>query len=462
MAESSISTLVGDREARLREKGTVRLLEAFRQMDLEGTDEGKVFQEIRSLYPTLAEEEKEIFFAAMLHEVEVSKDGLSDLLKQLLATDHNDSEWPKRISDLRDQIQSPRLNIFRKISHQAGGLKFLLDLRGDILSTQRFSRTDLLPLDRDLVLLFELLFQGGFLYLEEITFDSSYRQIELIKNSDLVHPMANIEEMGSRLGNDRRCFALYHRLMPYEPVVFIEVALTKGIVRRISDIIDADPERPGRGDADTAMFYSINNTQQGLSGLRLGKMLIYRVVDSLKRKTEGIDTFATLSPMPGFWKGYFAPVLEGRTDFLLKPQEVSSYFPGRHVRKILEHAPSEGVADFNRALFSLLSDGSWAGDDDWKKILESPLTRIAHLYVSREKNRENKPLNSVANFHMENGATVSRSNINFLGNPSSRGLRDSCGFMVNYIYTAGWMNQIKGSFRWLEKLEIRSIFSRNR
>lgn len=464
MGTSSISPVNEDRALKLSDKKVGRLLEAFRRLDLEGTDEGSVFGDIKSLYSTLAEEQKEFFFTAMLHEIEISKNGLTDLLEQLLASDHKNPEWPKWISNLRDRIQSPRLNIFRKISHQAGGLKFLLDFRGDVLSTQRFSRADLSPLDRDMVILFELLFQGGFLYLEEITFDSSYRQIELIKNSDLVHPMAHIEEMGLRLGNDRRCFALYHRLMPYEPVVFIEVALTRGIVRHISEIIDADSVRAGHGDADTAMFYSINNTQQGLSGLRLGKMLIYRVVDSLKREMENINTFATLSPLPGFWKNYLSPILQGNDDFFLKPGDVHSYFPGRHVRRILENASSKknGENDFNSALLLLLSNEGWAASDEWKKILQPPLTRIAHIYVSREKNREMKPLNAVANFHMENGATVSRSNINFLGNPSTRGLRDSCGIMVNYIYTTGWLNQIRGSFRWLEKLEIRSIFSRNR
>jgi hypothetical protein len=452
------------RSSRTSGRTTSRLLEAFRQLEREGANEGAVFQEIRSLYSSLTEEEKEVLFAAIIHEIEVPKEGLQDILERLLAADYRDSEWPKWISELRNRILSPRLNILRKISHQPGGIKFLLDFRGDLLATERFSTADLKPLDMDMALLFELWFQDGFLYLEEITFDSSLRQIELIKNSDLVHPMTSIEEMGLRLGKDRRCFALYHRLMPYEPVVFIEVALTKGIVRHITEIIDPEV-RAGQGDADTAIFYSINNTQQGLAGLRLGKMLIYRVVEYLKKEKENIKTFATLSPLTGFWKGYLSQILEGKDKFtLLKAEDVQTFFPGRHVRRILESAPLDkaGGGNFNQALHSLLSKEEWVKSDEWKRILGQPLTRIAYLYVSKEKNRENKPLNAVANFHIENGASVSRSNINFLANPSPRGLRDSCGLMVNYIYTAGWLSQIKGSFRWLEKLEIRSIFSRNR
>ncbi len=457
MVEESAPSISEEKTPRSASSGqSPRLLEAMRLMEDEGANEAKLFQEIKSLYSTLNEIEKQYLFAAIVHEFEVPKAELKELLERLLSSDQKDSRWPGWVSELRNRIHSPRLNIFRKISHQSGGLKFLLDFRGDVLSIERSSGTNLAPLAVDLVLLFELLFQDGFLYLEEITFDSSYRQIELIKNSDLVHPMTSIEEMGQRLGRDRRCFALYHRLMPYEPVVFIEVALTRGIVRQISEIIDRDSDRTARGEADTAIFYSINNTQQGLAGLRLGKMLIYRVVDYLRREEENITTFATLSPLSGFWKGYLGPILQGKDQpFLLKSADVRSLFPGKHARRI-----QEGEGNFNKTLYSLLSSGGWVNDDEWKRILGSPLTKIAYFYVAREKNRENKPLNSVANFHIENGATVSKSNINFLGNPSPRGLRDSCSIMVNYVYTAGWMSQIRGSLRWLEKLEIKGMFSR--
>ena len=183
-----------------------KLLQAFESLSREGADEPKLFQEIHSLYRNLSEEEKEPLFAAMIQEIEVSKDGLGGILEKLLSSDPRDPRWPLWISELRNCIRSPRLHILRKISHQPGGLKFLLDLRGDVLSVQRFSSAELTPLDMDLVLLFELWFQDGFLYLEEITFDSSYRQIELIKNSDLVHPMTGIEEMGKRLGRDLKAF----------------------------------------------------------------------------------------------------------------------------------------------------------------------------------------------------------------------------------------------------------------
>ncbi|MBN1104898.1 MAG: malonyl-CoA decarboxylase family protein [Deltaproteobacteria bacterium] len=443
----------------------IRLLRSFQKMGEEGSEESRLFQEIRSLYSTLSEQEKEQLFRSLIHEIEVSKEEINPLLDRMRADPQGDPDWPRLVSDLRDRIHSPRLNIFRKISHQPGGLKFLLDFRGDLLSARRFSTADLRPLDYDIVLLFELWFQDGFLFLEEITLDSSYRQIEIIKNSDLVHPMTSIEEMGRRLGRDRRCFALYHRLMPVEPVVFIEVALTKGIVRHISQIIGGPDLQEKPGEPDTAIFYSINNTQEGLAGLRLGKMLIGRVVDYLRKEREDITTFATLSPLPGFWRRYLKPVLEGKDQaFLLKSGEIQGFFSGRQMKKILDSLGPEGEEGkrFNEALLLMLSREDWGRDKDLRKVLQDPLLKLAYFYISREKSREGKTLNPVANFHLENGATVSKKNLNFLGNPSPRGLRDSCGIMVNYIYTAGWFTQIRSSLRRLEKVEMRGLFSRQR
>ncbi|MBN1102880.1 MAG: malonyl-CoA decarboxylase family protein, partial [Deltaproteobacteria bacterium] len=211
--------------------------------------------------------------------------------------------------------------------------------------------------------------------------------------------------------------------------------------------------------------YSINNTQHGLAGLRLGKMLIGRVVDYLRKEREQIATFATLSPLPGFWKSYLKPILEGKDQaFVLKTRDVQSFFSSRQARRVLQDAIEEDneKGQFSKALLSMLSGEMWAENEDLKKALRDPLVKMAYQYISREKNREGKPLNPVANFHLENGASVSRKNVNFLGNPSLRGLQDSCGIMVNYIYTAGWLSQIRGSFRWLERMEMRGMFSRSR
>jgi hypothetical protein len=439
------------------------IIEAFQNILQKGVDVGVLFTKAKSLYDTLDKNEKENLFQAIIARMEVLQEDLRPILKALMHCEADDPSWPRLISQLRNQAYSPRLEVFKKISLSPGGLKFLLDFRGELLSINRHAESDLRPLDSDIVFLFEMWFQEGFLYLEEITLNSAYRQIALIKNRDLVHPMASIEEMGQRLGKDRRCFALYHRLMPYEPIIFIEVALTRGFAHSMAEIM-LDPEnRPDETRTDTAVFYSINNTQNGLVGLGMGKMLIGKVVAYLKDENKKLKNFITLSPIPGFWKGFLKPILEGEDDgFSLKQNDILGYFSKKGVAKILERGGDNGVGstDLYKVLLSILSGASWTRDEDLKKDLKNPLRRIAYHYIAEEKTSRDKPLNPVAGFHLGNGATVSEKNVHFLANPAPKGLRESCGVMVNYIYTPSWLGQIRRSFRLFDRVEIRGLFGK--
>lgn len=441
-----------------------QVLKAFVELGKEDSVFEEQFQKIKSLYASLSEPEKEALFSSLIQGIEVAKETLAPLISELSGCEKGDPRWPGLLSELRSRAYSPRLRLFRKISHASGGLKFLLDFRGDLLSLRRHTSLDLFPLDSDIVFLLEMLFQEGFLYLEEITLNSSYNQIAMIKNSDMVHPMASIEEMGQRLGRDRRCFVLYHRLLPHEPIVFIEVALTEGLVRTISDIIMNGPAGEGRkGRIDTAVFYSINNTQNGLAGLGLGKILIGKVVEYLRSEDERIKNFATLSPIPGFWTRYLKPVLEGKDEnFSLKRGEVAAFFQKKGVENILSRGKNGDGASvgFAEALLRVLETGDWINEEELCSQLHQPMVRLAYHYISNEKNRQGKPLNPVAGFHLGNGATVSVRNVNFLANPSSRGLKESCGMMVNYIYTSSWLSQIRRSLRRFEMVEIKGLFSR--
>jgi hypothetical protein len=450
-------------------KGENRLIEQilknFEVLEKDANSPEELFREVKSRYEMLDEPGKEVLFSAMINRIEVSKNEIENVVDSIVKCDQSDPNWPALVSELRVILRSPRMRIFRKISHSAGGLKFLLDFRGDLLSIRRYSTKDLDPLDTDITFLFELLFQEGFFYLEEITLNSSFHQIALLKDRDLVHPMASIEEMGQRLGKDRRCFALYHRLIPYEPIIFIEVALTEGLVKEITRIMATGDKGSSRGRKDTAIFYSINNTQNGLAGLGLGKMLIGKVVEHIREDDEKIKNFATLSPLPGFWKGYLKPILEGHDEsFDLKHTDVISFFSKKALSKILADTAAEdhGPEQLNSKLISILSDKSWAQDSTMRKTLRAPLVKIAYYYVAQEKNRQNKALNPVANFHLENGAKVSEKGVNFLANPSERGLRESCGIMINYIYTSSWLSQLRRSILKVNKMEIRSLFSKIR
>lgn len=421
-----------------------------------------LFEEIKNLYDTMEKEDKEELFRALISRMEVLQVDLQPMLNKLVACKPNDPSWPQLMSQLRDRAYSPRLDVFKKIALSPGGLKFLLDFRGDLLSVIRHVGRDLEALDSDLVFLFEMWFQEGFLYLEEITLNSAFRQIALIKDRDLVHPMASIEEMGQRLGKDRRCFALYHRLMPYEPIIFIEVALTRGIPHSMAEIMAVPKNRSGDARTDTAVFYSINNTQNGLVGLGMGRMLIGKVVAYLEDENKKLKDFITLSPIPGFWKRYLKPLLQGDERFSLNQDDIMGYFSKRAVAKIVKRIEDTktAAAEFCTALLAILSDASWVQDEELTKDLKSPLCKVAYHYIAEERTSRDRPLDPVAGFHLANGAAVSEKNVHFLANLSQKGLQESCGIMVNYIYTSSWLGQIRRSFGWFDRLEIRGLFGK--
>jgi hypothetical protein len=425
-----------------------RAAELLNEIQLNRQDLSELLGKFQQKYQEIPREERSWLFDALLHGMEVRKADIESQVHQLLATgDEDPLRWSTALTQLRRSIESPRMRAFRRFLSVSGGIKFLLDLRADVLVAQREGSPELEVLDEELSHLFNSWFQQGFLLVQPITRDSSFRQIRFLKEHDMVHPMASLEEMGNRLGDDRCCFALYHRSMPEEPVLFIEVALTRGIARSIHDII-RDQESPGNRDTkpDTAIFYSINNTQNGLAGLGLGKVLIFQVVDAIKKDWPEIKTFASLSPIPGFWQRYLKPILVGNeTSFSLTREGLLDFFPEKTVKALMErHHQAAGaeLESFPDILLEILSDTEWYQDTLYTKLLQWPLRELAYHYITKEKNRQGKPINPVANFHMGNGARLSLEYINFGANHFERGLEDSCGLMANYIYSRTWLQQI--------------------
>jgi len=436
-----------------RDRASARKLEKILELfgEIQGREDSPVglLSRFQELYGELAREERPGFFMELLRRFETTRGEIEGELKAVLGEGGQDPvAWSRSLSGLRRKLESPRMRAFRRFMNISGGLKFLLDFRADVLAAQRQSQIDLAPLDEEIAHLFNSWFQQGFLFLQEISQDSPYRQIRFLKDHDMVHPMASLDEMGDRLGEDRRCFSLYHRAMPEEPVVFIEVALTKGIARSIHDIIGGEDRvrEKRKGEPDTAIFYSINNTQNGLAGLGLGKVLIFQVVEALKRGNPEIKTFSTLSPIPGFWERYLRRILKGeRVPFALKPEKVEEYFSAKARQRLLElHAERTGnrAGSLNQALLEILSTPEWIEDERYEELLRKPLTEITYFYITQEKDSHGKPLNPVANFHMGNGATVTIRNINYGANRFRRGLEESCGMMVNYVYSMTWLQQI--------------------
>ena len=416
------------------------LISLLQQIANQKADSSELVSQFQSLYDEVEEADRPLLFDALLRNMEIRKAELEVTLAKTLEADDDDPiSWTRQLTKLRRQLESPRLRAFRRFLAKPGGLPFLLNLRSTILVAQRKADLDLEPLDVEIAHLFDSWFQSGFLFLSEITLESSFREIRFLKEHDMVHPMASLEEMGTRVGKDRRLFALFHRAMPEEPVVFIEAALTRGIVRSIDEILGDPPEYPSKGAQDTAIFYSINNTQHGLVGLGLGKTLIFEVMKVIRRDEPGIKVFATLSPIPGLWDGYLARILDGDdASFQLKRSGLGRFFSVRAQRDLVwlhNRRSGREMPDFTTALYEILSDDRWIEDTAYVGQLTKPLTELVYFYINEEKNRSGKPLNPVAAFHLANGARASRDNVNFGANLSERGLSESCGFMVNYVYS---------------------------
>ncbi len=412
-----------------------------------------LLEKFRTLYKEIPAQEKPYLFKLIVSNLEVRKKDIEEELANLLKiNDREQLKWTSQLSSLRQKLESPRIEAFRRFINLSGGLKFLLDLRADVLALQRYFPDNLGPLDEDIAHLFNSWFQRGFLFLREITLDSSYRQIAFLKEHEMVHPLASLEQMGNRLGRDRRCFALYHRAMPEEPVIFIEVALTHGIVTSIHEIIrDQYSTHELKGNPNTAIFYSINNTQNGLAGLGLGKILIFQVVEALKRDRPEIKTFATLSPIPGFWGRYLKPILEGNdAPFSMKRKKLELIFSDKTREELLRRyteLSGKKPEDFFSTLISILSDYKWIEDPAYCRLLKYPMINLTHFYITKEKDKRGLPLNPVANFHMGNGASVSYRYINFAANRSERGMEESCGMMVNYLYSRTWLQKIQATIK---------------
>lgn len=425
------------------------LLEIFGRIAAAAEPAEDQLNEFRERYNRLPPGERLHFFNAVLGGMEVRKRDLEADLKSLIEGDDADTlAWGSRLAKLRQALESPRVKAFSQFVNLRGGLKFLLDLRADVLAAQRQGPETLRLLDQDIAHLFNRWFQQGFLFLQPITQDSSFRHIRFLQEHDLVHPMTSVEEMGGRLGADRLCFALFHQSMPDEMVIFIEVALTQGITRSIQDILGAGQAKPGRNaPPNTAIFYSINSTQNGLAGLGFGKLLIFQVVDAIRKSHPQIETFATLSPIPGFWERYLKRILQGDDQsFLMKKNDVEALFPEKVRAALLKyHAEKTGApaADLSAVLLHVLSKPDWIQDVRLAPWLEKPLVELAYAHVAKEKGKSGKPLNPVANFHVSNGAAVARENVNFEANPAPRGLAESCGLMINYVYSDTWRHQIR-------------------
>lgn len=313
---------------------------------------------------------------------------------------------------LRQTLTAPRLRLLTQFNSLPSGVKFLVDMRADLL---RYKGDDVLlnSLDDDLRNLLRSWFDIGFLDLRRITWDAPAALLEKLMDYEAVHEIRSWDDLKNRLSSDRRCYAFFHPRMPDEPLIFVQVALVNGLSDNVQTLLDEhapiiDPE-----SADTAIFYSITNTQQGLKGVSFGSFLIKRVVDDLARQMPALKTFATLSPVP---------TLRRYLDSLIAQ--------GKSLLSDAERAKLEQTAG-NKTLTEILDEPNWNENKDAARVLQQPLSALCARYLVKERQRGRAP-DPVANFHLNNGARLER--INWLADVSAKGLRDSAGIMVNYRY----------------------------
>uniref|UniRef100_A0A452UKN9 Malonyl-CoA decarboxylase n=1 Tax=Ursus maritimus TaxID=29073 RepID=A0A452UKN9_URSMA len=270
-------------------------------------------------------------------------------------------------------------------------------------------------------------FSSGFLSLERVTWHSPCEVLQKISESEAVHPVKNWMDMKRRVGPYRRCYFFSHCAAPEEPLVVLHVALTGEISSNIQAIVkDCPPaDTEERSKISAAIFYSISLTQPGLQGVELGTVLVKRVLKELQKEFPHLGTFSSLSPIPGFTKW-----LLGLLNSQAKEHGRSELFTDSECKEITEITGGP----INETLKVFLSSSEWVKSERLVRALQAPLMRLCAWYLYGEKHR-GFALNPVANFHLQNGATIWR--INWMADASLKGITSSCGLMVNYRYYPG-------------------------
>jgi malonyl-CoA decarboxylase len=336
------------------------------------------------------------FFEALVRNYGPDREKLAQAIETWRAQPSDDDA-----SDVHFASEPRRQELIRRLNRAPGGTSELVSMRADLLSLMNGHR-DLAALDRDVAHLLASWFNRGFLVLRRIDWSTPANILEQIIRYEAVHEIRDWDDLRRRIDPiDRRCYAFFHPALVDEPLIFVEVALTEAIPGAIAPVLAEDRQLVPPERARTAVFYSISNTQRGLGGISFGNFLIKQVVEELRRELPKLENFVTLSPVPGF------------VQWLKQGKDVP-------------------VSDEDKALLAHLDEADWFKNAELAALLRALLEPLAAYYFLKARTPKGRLIDSVARFHLGNGARLER--IDWLGDLSPKGLRESAGFMVNYLY----------------------------
>ena len=375
-------------------KGT-RRLNRFRSKGF-GKLHNNINKAVDSVMSTSGEVSSLVFAEHLLNLIEdlddkALKKFLKDLLKnydidtKVLLKDvknYSSNKNTENFEKIRISSEPGWIELFRRLNSSSNGTYRLVKLRERIRS---LNDEELKTFDLRLLKLFKYWFNPSFLVLEKIDWETPANILEKIIEYEAVHEINSWDDLRARLAPvDRQCFAFFHPLIPNDPLIFVEVALTTGIPKSIQKIINLDRQEIEIEDANTAIFYSISNCHNGLLGISFGNFLIKQVASNLKRELPDLNQFMTLSPLPGFMKW---------------------------------------MEEYSPISFERCTD---------KNCSEDELTKNAIKYLTHSERDDGMPNDPVSRFHIGNGASLERINLN--ADTSEKGMTQSYGVMANYLY----------------------------
>jgi len=363
-------------------------------------------------YLSLDADGRERFLQLLAGEFDVDRHEIDRCCKALVNASGADQRAATERA-LRAALEPPRITLLRQFNALPEGVKFLVDRRAELIDLGQRD-TLFIGLEGDLKRLLANWFDIGFLELKRITWESPAALLEKLMAYEAVHEIRGWTDLKNRLEADRRCFAFFHPRMPDEPLIFVEVALVSGMTGDIHALLDEAAPIGDPHSADSAIFYSISNCQRGLAGISFGDFLIKRVVDALATELPRVKVFATLSPAPGF-RAWLERQSRAGSAILLPAERLA-------IEALGGETPKGDLA----ALLDRHSDPRVAS------ALRDPLIRLCARYLLHERAPSGRALDPVAHFHLSNGARVER--LNWLGDTSPKGLQQSAGIMVNYLY----------------------------